>query len=315
MLVSSHRTALPERINRALVFGGRLSLTTKLVICLIATSASTQYLAALETGKQATSERRVEFALAVARKDRFVLRAFLANMPKGADLHSHLSGAVYAESRIRAAIEDNLCVDLTADTFSPPPSMTDEVPSEPVCGRGEVPVAQALKDQNLYVTLIDAFSMHDFVPSPGITARDHFFAAFEKFGHPSTRHVGEWLDDVATRAAQENTQYLELMANPSSVRLSAIVKEVGWRDDFKELRDELLARGLRADVDAAHSYWDQAEATRQRREDCGKFYEHAACKVLVRYIYQVNRDAPKNMVFAQALLGFDLTLGLLASIL
>jgi adenosine deaminase len=39
------------------------------------------------------------------------LRGFLSQMPKGADLHMHLSGAIYAESFIRAAGEDGLCVD------------------------------------------------------------------------------------------------------------------------------------------------------------------------------------------------------------
>ncbi len=41
-------------------------------------------------------------------------QAFLADFPKGADLHVHLSGAVYAESFIRAAGKDGLCVDPAA---------------------------------------------------------------------------------------------------------------------------------------------------------------------------------------------------------
>jgi len=38
------------------------------------------------------------------------LYAFFHDMPKGADLHTHLAGAVYAESFIRDAAEDNLCI-------------------------------------------------------------------------------------------------------------------------------------------------------------------------------------------------------------
>src|SRR6202021_255626 len=38
------------------------------------------------------------------------LRAFLEDFPKGACLHVHLSGAVYAESLIREAGEDGACV-------------------------------------------------------------------------------------------------------------------------------------------------------------------------------------------------------------
>ena len=40
------------------------------------------------------------------------LRHFLQNFPKGGDLHSHLSGAVYAESYLELASERDLCVDL-----------------------------------------------------------------------------------------------------------------------------------------------------------------------------------------------------------
>src|SRR6476660_944061 len=36
--------------------------------------------------------------------------AFLLQMPKGADLHNHLSGAIYAESYIEWAAEKGLCV-------------------------------------------------------------------------------------------------------------------------------------------------------------------------------------------------------------
>src|SRR5579875_1111813 len=38
------------------------------------------------------------------------LHAFLYRMPKGADLHMHLTGAVYAETWIREAGEDGDCV-------------------------------------------------------------------------------------------------------------------------------------------------------------------------------------------------------------
>src|ERR1035437_3327928 len=46
------------------------------------------------------------------------LRAFLDQFPKGADLHVHLSGAVYAETFIRDAGENGLCVDPAALSFA-----------------------------------------------------------------------------------------------------------------------------------------------------------------------------------------------------
>ena len=50
------------------------------------------------------------------------LRAFLDQFPKGADLRIHLSGAVYAETFIRDAGEDGLCVDPAALSFAKPPA-------------------------------------------------------------------------------------------------------------------------------------------------------------------------------------------------
>jgi adenosine deaminase len=38
-------------------------------------------------------------------------------MPKGADLHNHLDGAVYAETFIRVGGEDGLCVDPVSKGF------------------------------------------------------------------------------------------------------------------------------------------------------------------------------------------------------
>jgi adenosine deaminase len=80
-----------------------------------------------------------------------------------------------------------------------------------------VPAANAYKDLRLYNGLIDAFSMRGFVPSEGVTGHDHFFGAFTKFGGVDPSHTGEWLDEVAGRAASQNTQYLELMATPLGI--------------------------------------------------------------------------------------------------
>jgi len=41
------------------------------------------------------------------------LRAFVQRMPKGGDIHSHLSGAVYAEHYLEWAAADGYCVDPT----------------------------------------------------------------------------------------------------------------------------------------------------------------------------------------------------------
>jgi adenosine deaminase len=217
-------------------------------------------------------------------------------MPKGADLHSHLSGAVYAESWIRAAVEDHLCIDLVKSAF---------LPAQSDCGPGNAPAIQAYGDQHLYDALIDAFSMRGFVTSSGVTGHDHFFDTFSKFSGTDARHTGEWLDEVAGRAAAQNEQYLELMQTPNFDHTIAIARKIGWLDDLSRLRTELLAHGLRNDIPIAGADFDQAEAMRRQRERCGLPDEAPACQVQIRCLYQVLRAAPKEIVFAQALLGFE----------
>src|SRR6267143_1385044 len=262
--------------------------------------------------ERATPEQRAARAFEAARANPLDLRAFLARMPKGADLHYHLSGGIYAESFIRVAAEEGLCVDLASHSFVRPAAAVQSEPSQPVCGDGKIAAAKAFADQNLYDALINAFSMRSFVPTTGISGHDHFFDAFGKFydalfgdNATSRRHSGEWLDEIAARAASQNEQYLELMETPDFTHTAQIAKEIGWREDLSQLRTELLARGLRDDIAVARAARDEAETSRRAREHCGEPQEAPACKITIRYLYQVLRGFPKEQVFAQTLLGFE----------
>ena len=256
--------------------------------------------------RSGTPEQRAARAFERARGNPLELRAFLVRMPKGGDLHNHLDGAVYAESRIRAAAEDNLCVSLEGFSFSKPERLTQSDPPAASCAGGQVPVAEAYSDPHLYDAIIDAFSMRGFVPSPGRTGHDHFFDTFAKFVGTDGPHIGDWLDEIASRAAAQNEQYLELMPTLDFIHTAAIAKDIGWREDLAGLRNDLLAAGLREDVAVARAVLDNAENHRRTRERCGRTDEAAACKVQIRYVYQVLRGFSKEQVFAQTLLGFEI---------
>ncbi len=222
------------------------------------------------------------------------LNAFLAGFPKGADLHVHLSGAVYAESFIRAAGEDGLCVDPVALKFVKPP-----------CTGLLVEAATVPANQDLYDRLVNAFSMRSFVPTAGFSGHDQFFATFAKFGGLGKRHAGEWVDEVAARAAAQNQQYLELMQTPPFSHALQLAHETGFDTDFARLRQALLDRGLRDEIAADREDVRTAEADRRKIEHCGTAQAAPACQVEVRYIYQVLRGNPPEQVFAQTLLGFE----------
>src|SRR5580658_3375491 len=129
--------------------------------------------------------------LAALRKSPPELYAFLYKMPKGADLHNHLAGAVYAENFIEAAIEQHLCIDKTALALVQ-------------CAPGQVDAATIRTDNTLRNALIDSLSMRDFVPGKE-SAEDHFFETFNKFLAVSTADL---VAEIAQRAANQNESYL-----------------------------------------------------------------------------------------------------------
>jgi adenosine deaminase len=272
---------------------------------LLSPAAFAQTAATKTADPAATPEKRAARALESARANPLDLRAFLVRMPKGADLHYHIFGGIYAETWIRDAAEDGMCVDLASHSFEMPQSGVQSELPQPVCGEDQVPAAKANSDQNLYDALINAFSMRSFVPAPGVSGHDHFFDTFGKFDVANYRHAGEWLDEVAVRAASQNEQYLELMETPDFTRTALLARQLGWRDDMNQLRAALLAGGLREDVAVARAARDKAEASRRSLEQCGQPQEAPACKVTIRYLYQVLRGFPKEQVFAQTLLGFE----------
>ncbi len=274
------------------------------VFVLILASACLAY-PQTKSDAKANPEQRAARALNRAVTNPLDLRAFLVNMPKGGDLHIHLVGAVYAESWIRAAAQDHMCVELSS--LSLVPNSAGSPDSQAECKPGDIPADRAYADQHLYDALVDAFSMRGFVPLAGVTAHDHFFDSFSKFILVDPHHTGEWLDEIAARAAAQNEQYLELMVTPPFHHTAAIAKQIGWGPNrsFAGFRQQLFEHGLRDDLAVVHDYIDQAETIRRRIEHCGEPRPAAACAVTLRYIYQVLRAFPPQQVFAQTLLGFE----------
>jgi adenosine deaminase len=222
---------------------------------------------------------------------------FLGRMPKGGDLHNHLSGAVYAESFIDYAAADGLCVDLAAVLLPPPCDATLHRP----------PAGQALQDEDLRNRLIDAWSMRNFHPTAGDrSGHDHFFATFAKFGLASDRHAGDMLAEVMHRAASQHETYLELMLTPDAGESRRLAANLTWTDDFGAMRSSLLASGMAKVVADGRHNLDVAERQMRQVLDCDGGRPDPGCAVTVRYIYQVLRASSKESVFAQIVAGFEM---------
>ena len=261
-----------------------------------------------------------------AKANALALEVFLKKMPKGGDLHMHLSGAIYAETFLKDAAVENLCVNPTTETLdkSTRPAVAAAAATPPKCLAGAEPAADAFNDQKLYDALVDAWSMRTFVPSEGISGHDQFFATFDRFAAVTEAHPGEWLNDVATRAARQNEQYLEVMVTPDFGIAAKLGYAIGWPAtppgdqidpggdttgtspaELGDLREKLLAGGLRQDVAIDEKQMDSDLAARTQIEHCGRPDAAKACSVKIRYLYQVLRAFPPQQVFAQTLLAFE----------
>src|SRR5438552_9335032 len=92
----------------------RVPILAPLVALVVACSAAgTDGTTSEANETEAAREAKVAAALDAVRDDADKLAAFLHEMPKGADLHNHLTGSIYAETFLAWAKQDGLCLDAT----------------------------------------------------------------------------------------------------------------------------------------------------------------------------------------------------------
>jgi adenosine deaminase len=246
------------------------------------------------------SEQRAARYLDSVRKQPPMLLPFLRDMPKGGDLHNHLDGAIYAEDLINFAADAGVCVDRTSSRLLAPPC------DDSCANYTAKPLAScAYADQVLYNQIIDAWSLRNWNPG-NESGHDHFFATFDKFGLASHTHVAEAIATSTNRAGQDHLQYVEYMHTADGGAAAGLAAKVEWNPDFVKMRDALIAAGLK-DVAAETSKKLAADDARAREiMKCGTADAMPGCSVTIRYLYQVLRGLPQQIVFTQILLGFEL---------
>ena len=277
-----------------------------LLLCLAFTCAQ-----AAPRGQAGTDAQTVRYLDSI-RKDPNLLVAFLLEMPKGADLHMHLSGAIYAETLIDWASKQNACVD--PKTYYLTPSLKLST-NEPYCPAPTVLAETALKNLALYRGMVDAYSMRNWETS-GQSGHDHFFDTFDKFGAATHGNTGPMLAETATRAASQQEIYQELMFTPTGAAFGAMlasdaVKAIKLTDDatpetLAAMRKALTDNGLAASVQDAIQQTNTAEKIRDEQLQCATAKPNVGCQTTQRYLFQVRRGLSKEIVYAQMLLGFEL---------
>jgi adenosine deaminase len=249
----------------------------------------------------AQPEQRVAALVERLRSDPKGLEQLLRRMPKGADLHSHLTGAAQTESLIDWGIEDELCVDDASFTASNPP-----------CGSGTVPMRDAETDPDLYEQILGAWSMEGFV-GPLLARHAHFFDTFGKFGAAASARTADIVVEQKREAASERISYLELMSSFGSSQVSAVGTDLlppddTWSAAYLLARRELMladprfAPALAVGQSFVAATFDEAD----RRLGCGTPAAEPACAVELRLQVTGTRTGPRAAVFAQFLYGFEL---------
>ena len=233
------------------------------------------------------------------------LRAFVQRMPKGADLHSHLSGAVYAERYLEWAAEAGYCVDTDAIKLL--------VPEDCAANSGYLPASELFQRTDVYDALINDWSTRNLAFEEQ-SGHDQFFQAFGGFDPVSDvlSLRDDMIAEVANRAASQHISYLELMLTIQGSATRRLGREIGLTHDGNDhnfavarqrlLADErfqaLLAQGIE-DV-------ERMDNERAIALQCGTDNAQPGCDVTVNFIQQTTRFKTPPEVFAQFVYAFEL---------
>jgi hypothetical protein len=254
--------------------------------------------------EQVSAEQKTARYFETIRKSPPQQLAFLLSMPKGADLHNHLSGSTYAESYIQWAADNGLCVNNLTMALSVPREK-----SNCDANANQSPASAALTNSVLYRQMIDAWSMRNWQLS-GQSGHDHFFDAFFKFGPAGYNAMGRMIAEAVSRAGRGHVLYLELLLTPDGVPdgvvSTQIGQTVGWDGNAESTLNKLKANGIEKASATGIKNLQDAEAQKNQLLKCGTPQADAGCAVTVRYIAQVSRGGSLGAVFAQMVTGFTL---------
>ncbi len=218
-----------------------------------------------------------------ARHNEPLLIAFLKGMPKGGDLHNHVSGAIYAESMLDAAVRSNLNFDPATGAFT-----TNLV--------NTFPAGALTNDTTLMRKFLDVASMrgsyHD------VSGHDLFFDSFAKFGPAlSQMDYAKELGEVVKRAKWQNIQYLELMGSvaPPEALGRARSGLVITNDDWAEALQTMQKRfpDLQA---ASKAYLDKLDHDVAIQAGVSPPITDST-PIKIRYIYSISRTGKSTADF------------------
>jgi adenosine deaminase len=274
-------------------------------------------LAATSTPAESRSDQKLNASFAQAARSQALLRMLLQALPKGADLHRHGEGAIYAEDFMSWAAAKEGCFVVEKRALAAGPC--GEPASVPLRGL-------ETRDIKLYNDAVDALSMgrHDLrVGDPAISGHERFFATFGRFSFAARGERARVIAANREQAAYDNTLYIELMAGPNISRdLRPVYAAEPWNEADMAGRLDRLGPVLAEAVAAGRADTDATETTANELNGCAASVMAArtndpgftravtsACDVTVRYLMTVGREAPPEQVFGRLALAFAMVEG------
>jgi adenosine deaminase len=236
------------------------------------------------SGDEAAAMRR----FAAAKRSEPELIAFLKKMPKGGDLHNHVTGALYSDYILDNAVARGMSFDTTSLAFSAE------------SGPGKVSATELLTNDRLLYAYLNKVSMRGWTPNT-VDGHDHFFDTFDIIGTGLDGLTTEdLLLEVARRNLAQNVQYMELMTRcaPNETLRPVVQAKVDLADYDKALAAiEPQLQALEASVPA---YMASRDRFLTSKLGLANLIGGGRGAISFRYIFSINRIQSNEQFFVWA---------------
>jgi adenosine deaminase len=232
------------------------------------------------------------------------LTLFFSQMPKGADLHHHYSGAIYAETYVDWLDKQGWCVNKNTYRIETDKAVVDAERARPPAARNCLSTAEVYADDAVWRELLQRWSSKDFNNHGALQAPPdrQFFQTFGYFGPVSNVNFHEGLVEIKERAIRENVGYIETMFKMSPFVVNADFDAQAWKNAHD---DAAFTAQMRAWMTAL----DKDDKFNAAIADFARNIDEAATGIdderfTMRYQTYVLRLLGPSQVFSSMLAGF-----------
>ena len=232
-----------------------------------------------------------------------ILQYFFTQMPKGGDLHNHLTGSVYAETYFNIALRDGMW--LNTDSYV--------LNLDAVC-ISCIRLNPGMENERYFrMRAIDHWSIRNFnAYNHTLPPDEFFFATFGKFGAITYQHLEEFLKELRLRARDENVQYLEIMVTGPRIDAGLVTRYETENNLLIALIERRNSPDFTKTLESLYQMWENDSSLQTEIENYINLIDelHAATaetapEVTTYYQTYAGRNTKDPIaVFAQLYIGF-----------